>query len=60
MASLLTTRIGAVALPLAVAVMVATTAANAQTCALCKKHADGTCDVPTILNSCGCCPGGKN
>ncbi len=55
----LVVRVVAAALPLALAALVATTAANPQTCALCKMHpVEGTCDVPTILNSCGCCPGG--
>jgi hypothetical protein len=46
-------------LPLAMIVLVGTEAANAQTCALCKKNSTGDCNVPTITNDCGCCPGGK-
>lgn len=30
-------------------------ASNAQGCGLCKRHADGTCSLPTIDNDCGCC-----
>lgn len=32
--------------------------AEAQTCALCKKNSKDECNLPTIDNDCGCCPGG--
>jgi hypothetical protein len=45
--------------PVALMLLVGTQAANAQSCALCKKNSTGDCNVPTITNDCGCCPGGK-
>ncbi len=32
---------------------------SAQTCGYCKKNTDDKCNIPTIDNSCGCCPGSE-
>lgn len=33
--------------------------ADSQSCGLCRKHANGKCNIPTIENDCGCCNGGE-